>query len=72
MGAWVGFESFWSLLNSNTDVKTDPQVLSLNLTDEALERFAAGMQEFRTSFKRALSKEKIDMSPRKHHLTETR
>jgi RHS repeat-associated protein len=68
----LGFESFWDLVNSDSDVKTNPQVLSLNLTGEALDRFASGIQEFRSRFNTALGKEKIDMSPRKHHVTETR
>ncbi len=68
----LGFDPFWKLLNSDMDVKADPDVLSLNLSPEALERFASGMQVLRTRFKEALAKEKLDTSPRKKHLTEIR
>jgi hypothetical protein len=68
----LGFDKFWSLLTSSTNVKTDPEVLSLNLSPEALERFSKGIDQFRSRFNKALSKEKTDTSPHKHHVTEIR
>jgi RHS repeat-associated protein len=71
--AVIGFQHFWELIRDDRiDPKNDPMVLSLNLTSDALERFATGIAEFRGRYSAALSKEKIDTSPRKHHLTETR
>jgi len=67
----LGFDDFWRLLNSSTDVKADPSVLSLNLTPEALERFAAGMQTLRTRLTTAVSKQ-TPITPLKPHATEDR
>ncbi len=68
----LGFDKFWTLLDSATDPRTDPDVLSLNLSPDALERFSRGIDQFRSRFNNALRKEKTYTIPRKHHLTETR
>jgi len=69
--AVLGFQHFWELIRDDKiDVKNDAAVLSLNLTSEALERFASGIGEFRRRYDAAVRKEKIDTSPRKQHQTE--
>jgi hypothetical protein len=67
----LGFDDFWRLLNSSTDVKADPSVLSLNLTPEALERFAAGMQTLRERLTTGVAKQ-TPITPLKPHATENR
>jgi RHS repeat-associated protein len=69
----LGFEHLWELIRDDKiDVKSDPTVLSLNLSPAALARFASGIDEFRDRYNKAIAKEKIDTSPIKHHLTEIR
>jgi len=67
----LGFEDFWRLLNSSTDVKTDEAVLSLNLTSEALERYAAGMQTLRDRLTTSAAKQ-TPVGPLKPGPTDTR
>ena len=68
----LGFDKFWTLLSGNANPRTDRDVLSLNLSSEALERFSKGIEQLRSRFSAAVSKEKTDTSPRKRHLTEIR
>ncbi len=67
----LGFETFWTLLNNNKDVANDENVLSLNLTPEALARFEEGMKEFRARYD-AARPASTKTTPVRPHLSEPR
>ena len=52
----LGFDEFWSLLISDSDVKNNTAVLSLNLNPHALKRFEKGINILRQRFYKSIDK----------------
>ncbi|MGW3614796.1 SpvB/TcaC N-terminal domain-containing protein [Micromonospora sp. NPDC005163] len=69
--AVLGFDTLWELISGSADVTTHDAVKALNLSADALARFAAGIDEFRTRLSTAAAKH-VKPPPLKHHVTEIR
>jgi RHS repeat-associated protein len=68
--AVLGFDVLWELINGTSDVAQHDAVKALNLSADALARFTAGIEEFRTRLSTAAAKH-VKPPPLKHHVTET-
>ncbi len=69
--AVLGFDTFWDLLKSSSDVTKNPEVQALNLTPDALKRFSEGIDELRSRLNTSAAKY-VKPPPLKHHVTEIR